>query len=152
MREPSFRRLDPLLDALVEVLSQCLDLPYAFYGHSFGGWIAYYLAQRFAWTGERLPAHLFIGASRAPHLRSHHPPIHALPPARFAEQVSLRYGQIPPAILAHRELMDLLIPIIQADMEMFETVDYRPAPVDAPAEGNVLICCAQPEGDIVIDL
>ncbi len=32
------------------------------------------------------------------------------------------------------------------------TVGYRPAPVDAPAEGNVLICCAQPEGDIVIDL
>jgi ferredoxin-NADP reductase len=32
------------------------------------------------------------------------------------------------------------------------SVGYRPAPVDAPAEGNVLICCAQPEGDIVIDL
>jgi ferredoxin-NADP reductase/MOSC domain-containing protein YiiM len=32
------------------------------------------------------------------------------------------------------------------------TVDYRPDPVDAPADGNVLICCAQPEGDIVIDL
>ena len=32
------------------------------------------------------------------------------------------------------------------------TVDYRPDPVDAPADGNVLICCSQPEGDIVIDL
>jgi ferredoxin-NADP reductase/MOSC domain-containing protein YiiM len=31
-------------------------------------------------------------------------------------------------------------------------VDYRPAPVDAPADGNVLICCARPEGDVVIDL
>jgi ferredoxin-NADP reductase/MOSC domain-containing protein YiiM len=29
---------------------------------------------------------------------------------------------------------------------------YRPDPIDPPAEGNVLICCAQPEGDIVIDL
>ena len=29
---------------------------------------------------------------------------------------------------------------------------YRPDPVDAPAEGNLLICCSQPEGDIVIDL
>jgi medium-chain acyl-[acyl-carrier-protein] hydrolase len=133
MREPCFRRLDPLLDALAEVLSQCLDLPYAFYGHSLGGWIAYYLAQRFAWTGERMPAHLFIGASRAPHLRSQHPPIHSLPPDRFAEQVNLRYGQIPPAILAQRELMDLLIPIVQADMEMFETVEYRPgAPLATP--------------------
>ena len=32
------------------------------------------------------------------------------------------------------------------------TVSYRPEPVDAPADGNVLICCSQPEGDVVIDL
>jgi ferredoxin-NADP reductase/MOSC domain-containing protein YiiM len=32
------------------------------------------------------------------------------------------------------------------------TVGYRPDPVDAPADGNVLICCAQPAGDVVIDL
>ena len=32
------------------------------------------------------------------------------------------------------------------------TVRYKPDPVDAPADGNVLICCAQPDGDIVIDL
>jgi ferredoxin len=31
-------------------------------------------------------------------------------------------------------------------------VGYRPDPIDAPADGNVLICCSQPEGDIVIDL
>ena len=31
-------------------------------------------------------------------------------------------------------------------------VGYRPDPVDPPAEGNVLICCSQPQGDIVIDL
>ncbi|MGO7584130.1 MOSC domain-containing protein [Rhizobium ruizarguesonis] len=32
------------------------------------------------------------------------------------------------------------------------SVGYRPDPVDAPADGNVLICCAKPKGDIVIDL
>jgi ferredoxin-NADP reductase/MOSC domain-containing protein YiiM len=31
-------------------------------------------------------------------------------------------------------------------------VGYKPDPLDAPAEGNVLICCAQPQGDVVIDL
>ncbi|UFZ02768.1 MOSC domain-containing protein [Bradyrhizobium ontarionense] len=35
---------------------------------------------------------------------------------------------------------------------MAGTVGYQPAPVDAPMEGNVLICCAHPQGDIVIDL
>jgi ferredoxin-NADP reductase len=32
------------------------------------------------------------------------------------------------------------------------TIGYRPDPVEAPADGNVLICCAQPEDDVVIDL
>jgi ferredoxin-NADP reductase/MOSC domain-containing protein YiiM len=32
------------------------------------------------------------------------------------------------------------------------TVSYRPDPIDAAADGNVLICCSQPAGDIVIDL
>jgi ferredoxin-NADP reductase/MOSC domain-containing protein YiiM len=31
-------------------------------------------------------------------------------------------------------------------------IGYRPDPVDAPLDGNLLICCAQPEGDVVIDL
>lgn len=32
------------------------------------------------------------------------------------------------------------------------SVGYQPDPVDAPADGNVLICCSKPQGDIVIDL
>jgi len=31
-------------------------------------------------------------------------------------------------------------------------VDYRPDPLESPAPGNVLICCSQPRGDVVIDL
>ena len=31
-------------------------------------------------------------------------------------------------------------------------IGYRPDPIDAPADGNVLICCSQPQGDVVIDL
>lgn len=133
LREPSFRRLESLVDALAEVLTESLDLPYAFYGHSLGGWIAYYLTQRFARTGQTLPAHLFIGASRAPHLPNPHLPIHALPPAELVAHVSRRYGEIPPAILADRELMDIVVPIIQADMELLETAEYRPSdPLPVP--------------------
>jgi ferredoxin-NADP reductase/MOSC domain-containing protein YiiM len=31
-------------------------------------------------------------------------------------------------------------------------VGYRPNPIDAPLDGDLLICCSQPEGDVVIDL
>jgi ferredoxin-NADP reductase/MOSC domain-containing protein YiiM len=32
------------------------------------------------------------------------------------------------------------------------SVVYGPEPLDRPADGNVLVCCSQPAGDIVIDL
>jgi ferredoxin len=32
------------------------------------------------------------------------------------------------------------------------SVDYEPDPLDPPAEGNVLICCSRPQGDVVIDI
>src|SRR5258708_31716483 len=31
-------------------------------------------------------------------------------------------------------------------------VDYQPEPLEPPAQGNLLICCSQPKGDVVIDL
>jgi ferredoxin-NADP reductase/MOSC domain-containing protein YiiM len=31
-------------------------------------------------------------------------------------------------------------------------VDYRPDPLDPPADGNLLICCSRPRADVVLDL
>jgi len=35
---------------------------------------------------------------------------------------------------------------------VFGAVSYQPDPIDAPADGNVLICCSRPQEDIAIDL
>jgi ferredoxin-NADP reductase/MOSC domain-containing protein YiiM/ferredoxin len=32
------------------------------------------------------------------------------------------------------------------------SIQYSPEPLDAPADGNILVCCAQPKEDIVVDL
>jgi ferredoxin len=32
------------------------------------------------------------------------------------------------------------------------SVSYQPEPLEPPAQGNLLICCSQPKGDVVIDL
>jgi ferredoxin-NADP reductase len=32
------------------------------------------------------------------------------------------------------------------------SVTYQPEPIDPPADGNLLICCSQPQGDVVLDL
>jgi ferredoxin-NADP reductase len=32
------------------------------------------------------------------------------------------------------------------------SVDYDPDPLDPPAQGNILICCARPQSDVVVDI
>ena len=32
------------------------------------------------------------------------------------------------------------------------TVDYSPEPLEAPADGNLLVCCSRPDTDLAIDL
>jgi ferredoxin len=32
------------------------------------------------------------------------------------------------------------------------SVRYRPDPVEPPADGNLLICCSEPQSDIALDL
>jgi len=133
LREPAFRRLDPLLDALMSALAPCLDLPFAFYGHSMGGWVAFYLARRLRQAGMKQPTHLFVGASRAPQMPSRHPVIHALGRDEFIAHVCERYGEIPSVILKDREMMDIMIQMLQADFAVFETFEYRDGdPLDIP--------------------
>src|SRR6516162_2248710 len=31
-------------------------------------------------------------------------------------------------------------------------ITYEPAPLEKPADGNLLVCCSQPNGDVVVDL
>jgi ferredoxin len=32
------------------------------------------------------------------------------------------------------------------------TAGYQPEPLEQPAEGNLLICCSQPQDEVVLDL
>jgi hypothetical protein len=31
-------------------------------------------------------------------------------------------------------------------------VRYAPDPLEAPAAGNLLLCCSRPDGDVVLDI
>ncbi|WP_052347028.1 type I polyketide synthase [Streptomyces prunicolor] len=66
IKERAFEDVDTAIDTLAEVLSPELDRPYALYGHSAGGLLAYRLAYRLWQTHENTPHHLFVGAYSAP--------------------------------------------------------------------------------------
>jgi surfactin synthase thioesterase subunit len=110
---------------LADELASYLDLPFAFYGHSFGALVAFELAVR---LGPAIPLrHLFAAACPAPHLPRPELWIDDLPDEQFITTLR-RYGGTPEVVLRDRELMEVLGPTIRADLHAYATYAYEPRP------------------------
>jgi medium-chain acyl-[acyl-carrier-protein] hydrolase len=119
--EPALTSVEALADQLVPALCAELDRPFAIFGHSLGAGLAYEVARRLA-NGALRPVRLLASGASAPHRPGlEH---HLLPDAEFAEAVG-GLGGTPPELLAHEELLELMLPILRADFTAAETY-YRP--------------------------
>jgi medium-chain acyl-[acyl-carrier-protein] hydrolase len=123
--EPLFTRMDPLVEALAEALVSTLDRPFALFGHSMGGLIAYELARLLQQRHKMTPKHLFVSACRAPEIPD---PVqwHGLSDQELMAELRQVPG-FPGEVLEHAELMQVLLPIIRADSAVTETYAYRHA-------------------------
>jgi medium-chain acyl-[acyl-carrier-protein] hydrolase len=125
--EPAFDRLEPLVAALAQAVDPWLDLPFALFGHSNGALIGFELARLLRSRGRPGPRHLFASGRRAPDLPADRAPIRALPEGEFLAELQ-ELGGLPPALLEHRELLELLVPTLRADVAIHETYDFAEAP------------------------
>lgn len=131
--EPLIDAMAPLVDRLADALADLDDRPFAFYGHSLGGLVAFELACELRRRGARPPIHLAIGARRAPDRSAPETDIHHLPDDAFVDEIQERYGAIPAAVLAEPEMMALFIPVLRADFTILETRVHRTRdPLDIP--------------------
>lgn len=116
-----------LIDALLPALRPLMDVPLALFGHSLGALVAFELARRLRQLKLPGPAHLIVSGSPAPRVRPIPRPLSALPDESFREEVR-KLGGSPPEVLAHREMMELLTPVLRNDFAMFESYRYTPEP------------------------
>ena len=125
MREQPLSSIAAMADALLPAMEAASDLPYAIFGHSMGALIAYELTIALEQRGGRPPSRLFVSARRPPNEPDLWSPIHSLPEPAFLSELQERYGAIPKPVLAERDLLDLLLPVVRADIRAVET--YWPA-------------------------
>jgi medium-chain acyl-[acyl-carrier-protein] hydrolase len=125
IREPLLTSAAALVERLLdELLEDMRTGPFAVFGHSMGGLLAFRLAHELVRGGLPRPLRLFISAVRAPgHTTGL---LHALPDAELVAALG-RLNGASPEVLAHRELVELMLPIVRADLRITEQWSFVPA-------------------------
>ncbi len=116
----------PLARALGEAIVPRLDLPFAFFGHSMGASIGFELARHLRRQLGLEPLHFFASARRAPHLAGS-TARYRLSDAQLIDALRVM-GGTPETVLQDVELMQMLLPIVRADLELIETYVGEPGP------------------------
>jgi medium-chain acyl-[acyl-carrier-protein] hydrolase len=127
LKEPPFKRIEPLLEEVADALSPYLEGSFAFFGHSMGALISFELTRFLRRENRPTPIHLFLSGRPAPQKLRKHDRTYDLPETEFIEELRRLKGT-PQEVLAHPELMDMLSPILRADFELCETYQYVPEP------------------------
>jgi external thioesterase TEII len=102
--------------------------PYAIYGHSMGGLLAYQLTQQLMAKKQNLPLYLLISGCRAPRFIPRNDARHLLSKAQFFNMLQA-LGGLPKDILANQELMEFFEPVLRADFQIVDTYHYRASAV-----------------------
>jgi medium-chain acyl-[acyl-carrier-protein] hydrolase len=126
-REPPLTDVQPLVAQLVEALLPVLEPPYAIYGHSLGALVAFELARALRRARAPQPLGLLVSARPAPQLPRLRPAAHLLPDADLVAELE-RLGGIPAEIAVDETLLDFLMPLLRADLEVNEDYAYRHEP------------------------
>jgi surfactin synthase thioesterase subunit len=124
---PPYTSMRPLVQAVKNAILPFLDRPYVLFGHSLGALIAFELARYLLDLGVPRPLSLLVSAAAAPHLARVADRLHTLPDDDLIRNLCLLQGT-PQEVLQHPEVMQLLLPTIRADLQVFETYTYRAGP------------------------
>jgi medium-chain acyl-[acyl-carrier-protein] hydrolase len=132
INEPLITRFSFLMKKLMEEILPWIEGPFAFFGHSMGGLLAFELARELRRHHNLLPVHLFVSGFGAPHLSFSEISFSHLPDNEFLSQIR-ELGGIPELIAKNEEAMELFLPILKGDFRILETYDYRDEqPLECP--------------------
>jgi medium-chain acyl-[acyl-carrier-protein] hydrolase len=124
--EPAFTEIGPLVRAAGQALAPHLRKPFAFFGHSMGAFIGFELARYLRREYSLQPVHLFVSGRCSPQTlqRRVNP---NLPDSEFPELLR-SYNGTPEYVLEDPELMELVLPVMRADVTLCESYVYTPEP------------------------
>lgn len=123
LSEPPIADFPALVATLAAVVDEHDDCPFAFFGHSLGGLLAFEVARACRMMGRAGPGHLFISGTAAPRWPTTKRALHELDDDALIAALG-DYNGTPRTALENRELMELLLPAIRADFALVANYRY----------------------------
>ncbi|MFF4426489.1 thioesterase II family protein [Streptomyces sp. NPDC001549] len=132
LMEPRHERWETLVDDVFEALSPYLNRRHAFFGHSFGGRLAYELSHLASAAYPGMTHRLFVSGCRSPDVPQMRPYMHQMTESDFRSAVA-KMGGTPTELFDQEKLLRLLLPTVRSEIQLAETWDNRHSSgVDVP--------------------
>ena len=123
--EPPFTSMSLLMEQLHDALQPLMAVPFGFFGHSVGAWMAYEAARQLRSVDGRRCAHLFVSGRGSP--KGVAADLALARPRSDDELLAILrgFGGTPAAIMQRPELVAVLLPALRADLALVD--GYRPS-------------------------
>ncbi|KAM7322497.1 S-acyl fatty acid synthase thioesterase, medium chain [Alexandromys fortis] len=122
-----YQIVDEIVPALLPVVQ---DKAFAFFGHSFGSYIAFMTALSLKEKYKMEPLHFFVSSAYAPHSISRHsiPELNTLSEEQVRHYL-LNFGGTPKHLIDDQDVLSQCIPILKADAAIVKNFLF-----DTPSE------------------
>lgn len=125
--EPLKAEIKEIVRAILPELPDNLSNTYL-YGHSLGAIIAFEMVRLLHEKHKTLPKHLIVSGANSPTSPNDEENIGHLPDNEFLSEMQNRYKGFTQEILEQNELLQILIPIVRADVIASETYIFKKSP------------------------
>ncbi|RBP02127.1 thioesterase II family protein [Rossellomorea aquimaris] len=124
--EPFYESFEELIEDVYSIIDpETIESEYAFFGHSMGAKIAYYLCDRNEKLCSPQPVHLFLSGALPPTRRAFERKIYLYNNDDFFKEV-IKLGGTPREVQENKELQKIYIPILKNDFKLLDTIDFIP--------------------------
>ncbi|XP_029444669.1 S-acyl fatty acid synthase thioesterase, medium chain-like [Rhinatrema bivittatum] len=119
--------MDQIVNEIINVLLPKLqEKPFAFFGHSFGSLTSFATAAKLKEMYGLEPVHLFVSGASAPHSKAR---FSLRKKSELSEEEFLKWmttvGGTPVEILQSKELLEMFVPMLKADLSVAEKFIYE---------------------------
>lgn len=118
------RDAETLVGDVVGALEGELGKPFAFFGNSMGGMLAYESTRKLRAEGRPTPSLLAVSAVAAPLYAGSGTPVHAAPDEAIVQRLRRLGGS--DEIISHPDILKTFLPILRADLQIIETYRWIP--------------------------